>query len=482
MPTLAREATRQRAASDILMQVVVRVLNLGLGVVVTGLLVRALGSTRYGQWSTLLVVVSLLGYFATFGMEEAALREAARAPEDEFEWLGAIMALRLILLGPLLAVSVLAVFLLHQSEQMLIAGLVLVSAMPFGGVGTLAILFKLRVDNRVPMIEMTVRSLLWGAAVLIVYLEHGTLIELAIAMVATGLISHSIQAVLALRLVGRWPRPSRARLPALVRVGVPLGISGMLTIAYGRIDQVIVFTVAGAKQAGLYAAVYTVLERAHFVPQSILTTLNPVLAASWPSDRERLLRAARQAAELLAIASLGGLAFAIAAAGPVVHLIFGPSFAQAAPALPVLGAAFVMISYGYLNDVMLATLGHVRKRMTIALTALVVNVAANLALVPVFGFMAAAWITLATETLIVVLAAVRVRHVLGLPLIPRTGRVGRTFLAAAVLAGALGAVRVAGGGLPILIATACVLYPALLLALRAVAVADVRLVLRRSPA
>jgi O-antigen/teichoic acid export membrane protein len=105
--TLAREATKQRAASDIVMQIVVRVVNLGLGVVVTALVVRTLGRAGYGQWSTLLVVTSLLGYFATFGMEEAAMREAARSPEHEFEWLGAILALRLMVLGPLLAVSVL---------------------------------------------------------------------------------------------------------------------------------------------------------------------------------------------------------------------------------------------------------------------------------------------------------------------------------------------------------------------------------------
>ena len=46
----ARHATRQRAASDILMQVVVRVLNLGVGVVVTAIVVRTLGQAGYGQW------------------------------------------------------------------------------------------------------------------------------------------------------------------------------------------------------------------------------------------------------------------------------------------------------------------------------------------------------------------------------------------------------------------------------------------------
>ncbi len=83
--------------------------------------------------------------------------------------------------------SLVAVVLLHASHQMLIAGLILVLAMPFGGVGALALLFQLRVDNRVPMIVLTLRSVLWGAAVLVIYLEHGGMVALAIAMVATNI-------------------------------------------------------------------------------------------------------------------------------------------------------------------------------------------------------------------------------------------------------------------------------------------------------
>jgi hypothetical protein len=93
--------------------------------------------------------------------------------------------------------------------------------------------------------------------------------------------------------------------------------------------------------------------------------------------------------------------------------------------------------------------------------------------------MAAAWMTFATETMVVILASMRLRRTLALPLIPRPGRVGRTFAAAAALGGALGALRLGGAGLPVLVPVACVLYPTLLLGLRALALDDVRLVLRR---
>jgi O-antigen/teichoic acid export membrane protein len=478
MPTLARHATRQRAANDILMQVAVRIANLAMGVVVTALVVRALGRVGYGQWSTLFIVLGLIAYFANFGMEEVALREAAREPEDEHEWIGAVIMLRLIVLAPVILASLIAIVLLHESHQMLIAGLILVIAMPFGGISALGLVFQLRVDNRVPMIVMTLRSVLWGAAVVIIYTQHAGMIALAVAMVSTNVIGSIVQALAAMRMFGRWPRPSRKRLRPLLKLGLPLGVAGVLVISYARIDQVIVFAVAGSRQAGLYGAVYNILEQSHFVPISILTTLSPVLSAAWPADRARLLRTARLTAELLAIASFGALAFAIVAAGPVVRLIFGAEFSAAAPALPVLGGAFLLICFGYLNGNLMVVLGLQQRLLRISLLALVVNLLGNAILVPLVGFMGAAAMTIVTEVVVLLATTKEIVGKLEIGL-PKVGRIGNTAAAATVLGGALGLLRFAGAPLGALIVAACVLYPALLFALRAFGPADARLVLRR---
>jgi O-antigen/teichoic acid export membrane protein len=478
MTTSARHATRQRAASDILMQVVVRIGNLAIGVVVTALVVRTLGQAGYGQWSTVLIVLALIGYLANFGMEEVAVREAAREPEHEHEWIGAVILLRLLVLAPVMLTSIAAILILRESHQMLVAGVILVVTMPFSGIGALGLLFQLRVDNRVPMVVLTLRSVLWGAAVVIIHARHGGMVALAIAMAGTNAVGSIVQALAVLRLDARWPRPSRRRLGALVRIGLPVGVAGALVVTYARIDQVIVFAVAGSKSAGLYGAVYNVLDQSHFVPISILTTLAPVLAASWPADRARLLRTSRLTAELLAIASFGGLAFAVVASGPVVRLVFGQEFARAAPALPVLAGAFVLICFGYLNGKLMLVLGLQRKLLWISLVALVANIAGNLIAVPLDGFMGAAWVTLATEAVVFLLTFKLILTALELPL-PMPGRMARTALAAVVLGGALAGSRAAGAPLGVLFAIAVAGYPALLFGLRAFGGEDVRVLLRR---
>ena len=478
MSPLARHATRQRAANDIVVQVVARILNLAIGVVVTAFVVRTLGNSGYGQWSTLLIVIGLVGYFGAFGMEGVALRESAREPEREHEWIGAVTMLRLLLVVPVMLASLIAVVALQESHQMLIAGVILVVMTPFGGAGALILLFQLRVDNRVPMFLLTLRSLFWGAAVAIIYLSNGDMIDLAIAMAVTNAVVALAEFAAVLRAGIRWPRPSRKRLGPLFRLGLPVGISGLLITSYASIDQVIVFVIAGSKSAGLYGAVYNVLNQAHFIPASVLTTLAPVLAASWPLDRARMLRTARLTAELLSVASFGALAYVSVAATQIVRLFFGPEFLQAASALPVLGAAFIFISFGYLNGNLLVTMGLEKRLLRISLLALGVNLVGNLILVPLTGFMGAAWMTLVTEIVVFAAALRIVLRTLELPR-PKLGRIGRTISAALLLGVALAVTKLLGGELIALSVAACLLYPALLFGLRALDLDDVRILLKR---
>src|SRR5271166_3915514 len=225
----------------------------------------------------------------------------------------------------------------------------------------------------------------------------------------------------------------------------------------------------GLRHAGLLAL------RADLDPDDADPDHRCVLAV----DRARMLRVVRLAAELLAVGSFGALAFAVAAATPVVLLIFGPEYVSAAPALPVLGGAFVFICYGYLNGSLLTVMGLQQRLLRISLLALVVNVAGNLAFVPAFGFMGAAWMTLVTEVVVFGLSLRVILHNLELPL-PSPGRIPRTLLAALLLGAGLTLLREVDASLAVLVPVACIVYPALLLGLGAVNLDDVRVLLRRA--
>lgn len=467
-----------RAGRDATLQVIARAINLGIGVPVTALVARTLGTEGYGDWATLLAVVGLVGYLASFGLESVAIREASRDREAEHEWLGAMILARLYLIVPVVGLSALAVTLVSHGHQMLIAGLILVVLMPFSGLSVMQLVFQLRVDNRVPMLVLTLRSVLWGGFVLYVYLTHGTIVQLAIGLAVTTAVGSLVLVVAASRAATRRPRPSRKHLARLLREGFTVGVSGVFVLFYGRIDQLLVFQIRGSHQAGLYGSVYGILEQTQFVPISIITAIGPVLAAAWPGNRERLLRASVACAEALGIVSFGALAFATVAAVPLVRLVFGRAFEPAAPALPVLAGAMVLISFNYISDNLIVVTGRQRGRLIVSIVALVVNVGGNLILIPAVGFMGAAWMTLVTEAVVfggglwIVGRKLELRR-------PPTGRLGRTLLCALALAALLEGVQALGGSLLALAIVAVVVYPALLFAGRATSPAELRTLLGR---
>lgn len=456
-------------------------LNLGLGVVVTALVARALGDAGFGQWSTILVVVQLISYFTSFGVESVVIREATADPDREGEWLGALLVLRSLLSLPAILVGLVVVLLLQESTAMLVAGVVLLVQTPFNVGASLRVTHQLRVSNWVPMAILTLNSVLWGGAVVFIFVAGGGLVPLAIAMTATSILTATLQAIAAVKIARPNLRPSREATMRLARVGLPVGLSGLLVLAYARIDQLLVFAIAGSTAAGLYGAEYRVVEQAHLVPVSVMTTLMPILAAAWTVNRERALRITWLAAEYLTVASLGGLAVSLVVARPLTVLLYGEDFSSAAPALPVLAGAFVFVCFGYLTGNLVLIAGLQRRLVTIGLIGLVVNVAGNALLIPAWGFMGAAWMTLATEAVVVIATAVMLRRRLGLTL-PPLGRMARVVLAALVLAALLLAADGLNASLAILLLLAALAYPALLLALRAVDLDELRALLRERAA
>src|SRR5262249_54988960 len=104
----------------------------------------------------------------------------------------------------------------------------------------------------------------------------------------------------------------------------------------------------------------------------------------------------------------------------------------------------------------------------------------NAITIPLFGFMGAAWMTLATEAVVLVQTTRLLVGQLGWDEFG-FGRVARTAIAAILLGLVLGSERLADAPLGVVSATACALYPVLLFAFKAVGPDDLR-ALRRERA
>ena len=395
----------RRAVVDILVQVIGRLGNLALGVGVTLVLVRSLGARGFGEWSTILAITQIAVNFGDLGLSQVAIMRAVADRAQEASWLGALVSLRVVLAVPVTLGALIGVVAVVSGGPALLAGVLLSLVLLVSAPGAVNAVFQLRVRNDVSTALLTFNSVAWLAAVVAVAASGGGIVAFAASYLVISVLTTSLTIGLALR----WLRPrlagARRLWGPLLRVGLVVGAAGILVTTYVRLDQVLVFEFAGSREAGLYAASYRILDQAQFIPISVMTTLYPLIASSYPTDVVRVRRLLQLAAEYLSMGSFGALAFTIVAARPIMVLLLGPQFAAAAPALPILMGAFVSISFGYLVGNMVVILQMQRRFIVYAAVALALNVVFNLILIPPYGFIAAAWVTLATEVTVMSLTS-----------------------------------------------------------------------------
>jgi len=478
--TAGAPTSRARAGRDIAGQVVLRAVNLALGIGVTLLLVRALGTDGFGRWSVLLAVLGFVGYFGSLGLAQVTVERAAADPARAPAWFGALVTLRLALMGPVTLIAVGLCLLLADDAEMRVAAVLVCAVLPVSALSALGVVFQVQVRNVVMTAVEVANGVVWAGAVVLITVLDGGLVAVAAALLAVSTLTNLAIAVLALRAGSVQFRGSRPLWPPLLKQGLPVGIGGLLTLGYGYIDQVIVYEIAGVREAGLYGAVYRIYERAQFVPVAIMTTLFPLFVAARDTDPARVRRLFHTAVDYLVLTSLPALAITLAGPEPITRLLFGDDFVDAAPALPVLMATFVVVSLGHLTGYLIVTYRLQNRFLALAIGALVFNVAANLVLVPSYGFLAAAWITLATEVLVMSVSMWMVCARTGV--MPVSGNLGRIVLAAAAAGGLAWGLNEAGVPTLAWVAAGAGAYTLLLLASGAVRRDELRALLRRAPA
>lgn len=468
----------RRATGDVFIQIAGQLFNLALGVVVTVLIVRLLGDEGYGRWSTAFAIIGIGGYFANFGFEQVAVKRAAADPEREAEWLGALVTLRFALAIPVTLLCAAVLLLVARHDDMREAGLLICLTPLLTSGNVLRTAFQLRVRNDIPTAMLTFNTILWTGAVLLIWFSDAGIVTLAAAFIVVGTLTATIEALLALRVAKISIRGATKLWGDLARVGISVGIAGLLTLAYAKIDQVLVFEIAGGAAAGQYGAAYRILSSAQFLPIAVMTTLFPIVAAAYPQNMGRVKTVVDAASDYLAMASLPAFVFAFVAAEPLIEFLYGSEFSASAGALKIFMAVFVLICFGYLVGNLVLILDLQRRFIRYAAIALVFNVVANLIVIPAHGFMGAAWVTLATEVLILALSGRMVVRKLGF--VPSVSRLLRAMLAAAVLGVALWWLREVDAPLGVLAAVSLTLYPALLLASGALVPSELRHLLRRA--
>jgi O-antigen/teichoic acid export membrane protein len=239
----------------------------------------------------------------------------------------------------------------------------------------------------------------------------------------------------------------------------------VLTILYFRIDQPLIYALRPHEEAGWYGAAYKPFEALLFVPMTFLSIVFPVLSIYHRERPGELLDAVNRFFKALLLIGWPMSVGIFVLAHPLNNLLFGPSYDRSEPALRILALS---LGFAFVNNAFIGALSATDHQASFTWAAgwsLVANLAMNLALIPVFGYIGASWATVFTEIVLGVAGwTLTARHIRRVPV----WRLGwRVVLAGVVMGAAVFPLRDMGGvAIAIPVVAGVAVYGAAVLLLR----------------
>lgn len=165
----------------------------------------------------------------------------------------------------------------------------------------------------------------------------------------------------------------------------PFVATNLASRLYTRTAVIVLFTLAGGVEAGLFASAYKLAELGWALLILLPAAAYPLLARVSHADPASFRRLATG---LIGATLLVGGVFAwgtYSIAPPLATRLFGPEFAAAAPLLRMLAACIAIVALNEVLDRLLLAADLQRRRLEIATMQVVANFALALLLVPRFG-------------------------------------------------------------------------------------------------
>ena len=364
------------------------------------ILARGLGAEQYGYFNFAVSFVPIFLVVGSLGVDVGVIRDVARNRDRVSRVFASGLTLRAGFGVIALVLSGAIGLIVLDQRQALVALLVVGAALFLDEMsrftGTVFKAFeRMRLHAFVVLVNRVLSTALAGVA-----LAAGGGLAVIAGAYLVGSLGALLFAWIALR---RYFPPihlrdaARDEMKALLKQGVHVGVASTVNMLTFRLDAVLLGILRGPISVAMYGVAYRFFESFLFVSWSLSNVVLPRIARA---DRgEEASVPFQMALGLTLIAYLPLAAGAPFAADWVVTTLFSDRYANAAPAVMWLTGALVFYGIAYLARMATIGLGHRKGIAQIALAALVINAGLNIALIPNYGFMAAAVVTFATEVL-----------------------------------------------------------------------------------
>jgi len=440
------EETVRRVVKNSLAPMLTSLANKVIDFAFAAFMLRVLGPTLAGRYYFAIVVVGFLEIFTNFGLNLLMTREVAKDRSAGNRYLSNTALLRLILWGvalPALALYLLARWALSPltPDTVLAILLLTLALVPANVSAALSSLFYAYEKMEYPAGITTVTTLLKVVLGTLALLMGWGFVGLAGVAIVVNIITAGILFRLT---VAHFFRPRLEFDPdfnrQIVHISFPLMLNHLLQTLFFKVDVILLEQLKGDVVVGWYSTAYKWIDALLIIPAYFTMAIFPIMSRYAASARESLMRAYALALRVLVMIALPVAVVTTFIARELITILGGSQYLpHGAIALQIM---IWFLPFSFINGVTQYVLIAVDEQRWITksfLIAAAFNILANLALIPPFGYPAAAFITILSELVLFVPFYWGVRRHVGT--VPWEEVLPRPALAALAMAAALWAAR-----------------------------------------
>ena len=187
--------------------------------------------------------------------------------------------------------------------------------------------------------------------------------------------------------------------------GLPLGIATVFNFLYDKIDIIVLSFYTNFTLVAFYGIAYGLYKSSSlsfsFIIQKTLTSFSEI-----SNDKNKLEISLLKYANLIAIICIVISILLYAFSELIVHIIYSDVYLQASGILKILVFGILPMGLNNLTGTFINSLGFYKVNMIITIIAFILNLSLNILLIPVYSVKAAAFISVFTEILILILELV----------------------------------------------------------------------------
>lgn len=394
-----------------------RGVTLACGLAATALMVRIVSVDGFGIYSLILTVATMAQLAADFGLYLTLSRELGVTQGKPSEKIANIVSLRLALLLAVFVLGFLGLVFLPLMRMEAAIFLVLAVGLMFqSGSQLLMSVFQAYgcvwratlgdIIGRVAQVSaLTIGFLFFSGRATPLWIAAAFTVGLALSFLTHILFIPEKQLVRLQVSMKVWRQ--------IIQSSWPIALMLILNVIYFRIDTVILSSLRSNQEVGLYSLAYKIIENGLFFPAMVGGLLLPALSSSF--SRNQRTQAQSLITQGLTFSFSGAcilVALLVVFSSEIIELLAGPPFAPSGALLRVLAIALGSMCIGNIFGFTLIAAGKQKALASLYGLLAVGNIVANLILIPQWGALGAAWITVATEISATVVAGIMVyRHI-----------------------------------------------------------------------